>query len=232
MSFNDRTRMSFDPQRIEHGWDVYGADGEKVGDVQEVREGYFVASKGLLFPHEHYIPFSAITRVEHDRVYLNVTKDQIEDQGWDEVPTGRSVSRSAAPVGRTEADRTVPLREEELRARKQPVETGQVEVRKEVQEERKTVDVPVTREEVVVERHPVDRQPADRPIAEGETIEVPVREEQVSVEKRPVVYEEVEVGKRQVTDTERVSDTVRREELDDVETEGDVKVRGDRPGRS
>ncbi len=43
-------------------------------------------------------------------------------------------------------------REEELEARKQRVETGEVKVRKEVHTEHKTMDVPVQREEVVVER--------------------------------------------------------------------------------
>jgi hypothetical protein len=84
----------------------------------------------------------------------------------------------------------------------------------------------VTREEVVVERHAVDRRPADRPLDDrGEVIEVPLRQEEVTVEKRPVVYEQVEVGKRTVQETQQVSGTVRREELA-VEREGQVDVSG------
>jgi uncharacterized protein (TIGR02271 family) len=55
---------------------------------------------------------------------------------------------------------------------------------------------------------------------------VPVREEQVTVDKQPVVREEVSLGKRQVQDSQRVSDTVRREEAR-VEHQGDVNVQGD-----
>src|SRR5215207_6304692 len=87
MTRHEKRTMQMDPSQIEHGWDVYGSDGEKVGDVAEVHQDYIVVSKGLLFPHEHYIPFSAITGIEHDRVYLNCSKDQIEDQGWEEAPT-------------------------------------------------------------------------------------------------------------------------------------------------
>jgi uncharacterized protein (TIGR02271 family) len=122
-------------------------------------------------------------------------------------------------------ERTVQLREEELRARKEGREVGQVGIGKEVVEEEKTLEVPVTREEVFVERRPVDRRQADRPIGEGETIEVPVYEEEVEVEKRPVVYEEVGIGKQAVQETERVSDTVRRE-VADLDARGDVDVRG------
>jgi len=51
-----------------------------------------------------------------------------------------------------------------------------------------------------------------------------VREEQVHVEKRPVVKEEVTIGKRQVQDTEKVSGTIRKEEIK-VDKKGDVDVR-------
>ena len=50
-------------------------------------------------------------------------------------------------------------------------------------------------------------------------------EEQVHVEKQPVVKEEVTIRKRDVQDTERVSGTVRKDEVK-VEKEGDVKLRG------
>ena len=221
-----------DWRNIQQGWDVYGADGKKVGDVSELGEGYIVVSKGFLFTSERFVPVDAISGLEHDRVYLNVSKDEIDARGWDTVPeTGRmSDARregTAAPSG-AESGGRVQLREEELRARKQPVQTGEVQIRKDVVEEQRTVDVPVTREEAVVERRPVEPRPADAPVGEGETIRVPLRGEHAEVEKRPVVTEEIEVGKRQVQDTERVSGTVRREEAR-VEREGDVDVRGDEP---
>jgi uncharacterized protein (TIGR02271 family) len=235
MNRGERTPMEMDPRQIEDGWDVFAADGDKVGDVSEVRDNYLVVKKGFLFPSERYVPFSAISGIEHDRVYLNVNKDEIDAQGWDQAPTGASGyserEPAAEPGMRREGERTVPLREEELRARKESTQTGQVEIGKEVVAEEKTMEVPRTREEVVVERRPVDRRPSDRPIGEGgETFEVPVREERVTTEKEPVVYEEVEVGKRPVQETERVSGTVRREEAR-FEEEGDVDVRRDEPRR-
>jgi uncharacterized protein (TIGR02271 family) len=126
---------------------------------------------------------------------------------------------------------TLQLREEELQPRKQAVETGQVTLGKEVVEQERTLEVPTTREEVYVERHAVERRPSDRPVGEvaDQTIEVPVREERVETEKQPVVYEEVGVTKQQVTSTQPVSDTVRREELR-VQQEGDVRLSGAQAG--
>jgi uncharacterized protein (TIGR02271 family) len=121
------------------------------------------------------------------------------------------------------------LREEELQARKTSTETGEVRLGKEVVAEERTLKVPVSREEVYVERHPVDRRPADQPISETErgSVEVPVREEQVTVEKQPVVYEEVGIGKREVQETRDVNATVKREELR-VDEEGDSRLRDTR----
>jgi uncharacterized protein (TIGR02271 family) len=71
---------------IQHGWDVYGSDEEKVGNVSEVRNNYIVAHKGFFFPKDLYIPTAAISRIEHDRVYLNVAKADVDNQGWDAYP--------------------------------------------------------------------------------------------------------------------------------------------------
>jgi uncharacterized protein (TIGR02271 family) len=143
--------------------------------------------------------------------------------------TGTTTARTSVREPTTGATRategTLQLRQEELETRKQEVETGRVRLGKEVVEEEKSVDVPVTREEVYVERRPVDR-PADRPIEDtSRTIEVPVREERVEVEKQAVVYEEAGVRKQDVVQNQPVTETVRREELR-VGKEGDVNVSG------
>jgi uncharacterized protein (TIGR02271 family) len=142
-----------------------------------------------------------------------------------DVRANPAVTPAAATSRSADAAQTLELREEELVARKQNVQTGQVEIGKETLSEQKTLEVPITREEVTIERQAVDRRPADRIDERGRTIEVPVREEQVEVEKRPVVYEEVQVGKRTVQDTQEVSGTVRREEAR-IDREGDVPVSG------
>lgn len=86
---------------IDHGWDVIGADGEKVGEVHEVAPHYVVVSKGFFFPTERFVPVSAIANVERDTVYLRVPKDQIDSMGWDVVPeeVDPVVATHAAGVG-------------------------------------------------------------------------------------------------------------------------------------
>lgn len=118
------------------------------------------------------------------------------------------------------------LREEQLQANKQTVERGQVRLGKDVVEEEQTFNVPVSHDEVYIQRHPSSGQVSDMPINEesaNESYQVPIREEEVNVQKTPVVREEVELGKRSVQENQRVSDTVRREEAR-IDRDGDVEV--------
>jgi uncharacterized protein (TIGR02271 family) len=138
---------------------------------------------------------------------------------------GRDAPERDLPQSRLERDSAgerMELRQEDLSARKETAEAGKVQLEKDVVAERRTMDVPVSREEAVIERHPVDRRPSDRPVSGREEIEIPLREEQVTIDKQPVVYEEVEIGKRQVQGTKRVSGDVRRE-VADVKESGDVR---------
>ena len=107
------------------------------------------------------------------------------------------------------------LREEELDIDKHEVSAGEVEIRKEVHVDTKQIDVPVTHEEIYIDRKPVNKDEVTGTFEniENETIRVPLKEEEIEVRKRPVVREEVEIGKKKVHETEQVSDTVRREEL-------------------
>ena len=113
----------------------------------------------------------------------------------------------------SERPRTLEVREEELQIHKRPVTTGEVEVRKEVRTERRSVDVPVQKEELVIERHAVSRQPASGPVGGNETVRIPLSEEQVDVEKRPVVTERVTVGKRTTEEDQRVEATLAKENV-------------------
>jgi uncharacterized protein (TIGR02271 family) len=138
--------------------------------------------------------------------------------------TGASSMGAQGNIGKK-----VELKEEQIHPTKTTREAGEVRVRKDVITEHKSVEVPVTREEVVIERHPVAGGSATTSgIRPGEEIRIPVKEEEVHLEKRAVVKEEVNVGKRKFQDTQKVEADVRREELR-VDQKGDVDVRGNTP---
>jgi uncharacterized protein (TIGR02271 family) len=104
---------------------------------------------------------------------------------------------------------------EVLRVHKERINRGEVRVRKDVITENQTIEVPVVREELVLERVAI---PGNTPapsanIGRSQEVLVPLSEERVRLEKEPVVREEVKIGKREVPDVAKVSGDVRREEV-------------------
>jgi uncharacterized protein (TIGR02271 family) len=227
-------RTATEQYQIPAGTEVHSADGEKLGKVVATRQGYLVVEKGFFFPTDYFIPTSAISTYDADKVYLNISKDEALNQGWELEPGAGVVSASDATLERDrlsgastpsvgaadEDDRlVVPVHEEELTATKRPVERGEVRIEKDVAAEDRTLDVPVTEERVRVTRRAVDRDAETGELAfEEGSIDVPIRGERVDVEKRTRVAEEVEVAKEQVQRTERVGGTVRKERVHVDET--------------
>jgi uncharacterized protein (TIGR02271 family) len=116
----------------------------------------------------------------------------------------------------------IQLMGENLRVNKERIQRGAVTLKKRVVSERQNIEVPVSHEELIIERKPADGREATRAeFEDGKEIKIPLTEERVRAEKRPVVREEVIVGKRQVQETKKVGDEVRHEELD-VDKEGNV----------
>lgn len=130
--------------------------------------------------------------------------------------------------------RVMQLNEEELVANKETVQTGELTLHKEVITETRTIEVPVTREELVIERRTLngaeaaafDGSISARGIGETEEIRIPVSEERVTIDKKVVPREEIRVSKQKVERIEEVSEDVRHEEVQ-IEREGDVAMRGD-----
>jgi uncharacterized protein (TIGR02271 family) len=115
------------------------------------------------------------------------------------------------------------LRKEELDINKKRAQVGEVELSKEIVEEQKSVDVPVTHEEVVIERRAIDNEASDGPIDESESIHIPVSEEQVDVSKHTVISGEVSAHKREVEETKHVDETLKREEAR-INSNGDIDI--------
>ena len=102
-------------------------------------------------------------------------------------------------------EKSVKLRKEELDIAKNQVDIGKVEVGKEIIEERQTIHVPVSHDEVIIERRTIN-EPSERPIGqdEGEHFSMSVGEERVEVGKHTVVTGDVLARKREVEETVRL----------------------------
>jgi len=208
--------------QITQGDEVYGSDNEKIGKVAEVGQGYFLVQKGMFFHKDMYLPTRAMARVDRGNVYLNVAKHDAENIATERLPaqgdawygTTATTSTAQRTMARGNEEIVVPVVEEQLRAGVREVEGGSARIVKDVITEQQSIDVPVSHEEVYVTERSVNRAAtqADMDTMNRE-IDIPLTEQEVVTQKQAVVTGEVGIRKEVTTETERVSDTVRREEV-------------------
>jgi uncharacterized protein (TIGR02271 family) len=132
-----------------------------------------------------------------------------------------------------EGEKTIPVMEEKLDVSKR-ASTDQATIVKEPVTETRTVEVPVTHEEVRVERRTPSTAASNSSMRENNSpvesqteIKIPLKSEEVQVTKQPYVKEEVVVKKEPVTETRTVSDTVRSEKVRIEEPQADQRTTED-----
>ncbi|MCU1635386.1 MAG: photosystem reaction center subunit [Cryobacterium sp.] len=142
--------------------------------------------------------------------------------------TATGGSDTAGTAG-TSTDDAMTRSEEQLRVGTERVETGRARLRKYVVTDEETVTVPVTREEVRLEREPITDGNADEAlsgpaISEAEH-EVVLTEERPVVEKDTVPVERVRLDTDTITDEEQITEDVRKERID-FDADGTSGTRG------
>jgi uncharacterized protein (TIGR02271 family) len=141
----------------------------------------------------------------------------VREQG--QATTGRREDRGVGhDVSGPNTDEAMTRSEEELRVGTQTQERGRARLRKYVVTEEQTTTVPVSHEEVVVEREPITQTNApaahDGPAISEEEHEVVLHEERPVVGKETVAKERVRMGTETRRDEEQVSEQVRKEHID------------------
>jgi uncharacterized protein (TIGR02271 family) len=154
-------------------------------------------------------------------------RDDLDDR--DDARRGRTRGRdTSGPTTDTAMTRS----EEQLRVGTETREAGRVRLRKHVVTERQNVTVPVSREEVTVEREPITdaNRGAARsgPAISEEEHEVTLRAERPVVEKEAVPVERVRLGTETRTEHETVGGEVRKEQ---IEVDADDRLHRDRDER-
>ena len=214
---------------------VFGGDNQP--HFLEVETGRLFAAKRVLLP-------LGLARVDEQQDVIwvaGITKDQFKAwpeytgdaqsitddyttrlrraySGAPEEDYAASARRFYEPRARTltgeERAARVTRSEEELAIGKRAVQAGEVGVTKRVETERVRQSVPVTREEVTIERRPIEAGAVADAELKEDTIRVPLTEEEVVAEKRVVPKEEVVIRKESVQEDRVVEDTVRKERID------------------
>ncbi len=130
-------------------------------------------------------------------------------------------------AARTNNDGELIRSEEQLNVNKERVATGEARLRKYVVTDTETVEVPVEREEVSVERTPINAEDAKNYngsiSGNSEEASVTLHEERVNVNKETVPVEKINLKKDTVRDTETHTEELRKEQIDTDGVDGSKK---------
>jgi uncharacterized protein (TIGR02271 family) len=204
-----------------------GYDDEDLGEVKETDGDYVLVQKGMINKEKFYIPKNMVESYDGSVLRFNISKEEVRNRFMGDpqsVADQYSSSYRNADVREKDTanvskktDTRVPLIEEKVNVSKRE-STEEATVTKEPVTETKTVEVPVTHEEVTIEkRPPKDRKytsiTSESPVESKTEIKIPLKREEVEVTKQPYVKEEVVVKKKPITETRQVSEEVRSEEL-------------------
>jgi uncharacterized protein (TIGR02271 family) len=161
--------------------------------------------------------------------YGGETATALTDTPQTDTPQHDEASDRTAGAGSTvghdtsgpTTDHAMTRSEEQIRVGTQQVEAGRARLRKYVVTEQVTQTVPVSREEVRIEREPITEanmpQATDGPTISEEEHEVVLHAEQPVVQKEAVPVERVRLDTETVTEQQQVSEQVRKEQ---IETDG------------
>jgi uncharacterized protein (TIGR02271 family) len=189
-------------------------DDSDFGEVQELGQNYVLTQKGTLSKQKYYIPKYLVQGFDGDTLWFNASESDLEGWKRDSAPDYNEYSSYKTQESPADVETRIPLIEERLNVSKH-TSTSEATITKEPVTETKTVEVPVTHEELTVERRrPSESSTAERPVQSKTDTKVQLSKEDVQVAKEPYVKEEVVVKKKPVTETRTVSDTVTREEVD------------------
>ena len=195
-----------------------GSGDEDLGEVQEVGSSYVLVQKGLINKEKFYIPKDKVESYDGHKLRFRITEAEVQSKYMGDSPPSSLTTGTQSTADRTKVEETtVPVTEERLGVSKSQ-STKEATITKKPVTETKTIEVPVTHEEISVERRPVSgttstTSTSDRPVESEQEIRVPLKQEQVQVTKQPYVKEEVAVKKKPVTETKTVSDQVTSEEV-------------------
>jgi uncharacterized protein (TIGR02271 family) len=237
--------------------DKIGSLGQIYVDLSTGEPSWVTVRTGLFGMSESFVPLEGATDNGKD-IMVNYHKDTVKDapridadrdlspeeeetlyahygmtsgSGHRDRDKGRDRDKKGHTSG-TATDEAMTVSEERLRVGTEKRERGRARLRKYVVTENVTKTVPVSHEEVRVEREPITDANVGAaksgPDISEEEHEVVLREERPVVEKDVVPTERVRLTKKTSTHDETVSGEVRKEQVD---TDVDSSDRKHRQGR-
>jgi uncharacterized protein (TIGR02271 family) len=207
--------------------EAIGTGGVDLGEVYGVGDAYIITQKGLSDKKWYHIPKSSAESFDGNVLRLKVNESDLlsfEKTAEQEMKDNSFPTNNQSDIPE-ETETTVPLMGENLEVVKHVTEDD-IHITKEPIKETKTVEIKLTREEISIERRPVnkdsysdltstqsseqnhDASPMDGPVETRTVISIPLKREEPVITKTPYVKEEIVVKKKPVSETKSITEDI------------------------
>lgn len=193
---------------------VRTSDGEGYGKVIAIPDNEDVIIISLGSSEQYRLDRANVSGFNGAEVMLDVTAAEMDSY---RIEGGRTKESQPSDLvmeetGEERREGTVPLVGERLNVKKK-TRREEATIRKESVKESKTIQVPVSHDELIIERRPASGNAAEPPTEKGTDLRISLNKEEIKITKEPYVKEELVVRKEPRTETKRVTETLRSERI-------------------
>ena len=197
---------------------VLAVPGQLVKDAPSIDDDGHLSEAEVAALYQHYAAYLGSAEANGADGYAG----RHADDGPGAAETGVQGYDTSGPT----TDDAMTRSEERLRVGTEKVQTGRARLRKYVVTENVSTTVPVSHEEVRLEREPITEANRDAALSGAEITEeeheVTLHAERPVVAKETVPVERVRLGTETVTEQQQVTEQVRKEQIDDPDVDSGV----------
>ena len=166
-----------------------GINNEVLGEVQEVGDTYVLVQKGFINKEKFYVPQNEVESYDGNTLRFKLSEEEIKSKYSRDSPPSLTTNTEKDHEEEESESTRVPLIEERLNISKRDVTYKEATLTKEPVTETKTVELPLTHEELVVERRPASESTTSAsdlkpPVTSKEEIKIPLKKEEIEVIKQ------------------------------------------------
>jgi uncharacterized protein (TIGR02271 family) len=191
-----------------------GKNDEDLGEVQEIINNYILVQRGIINKEKYYIPQSQVESYDGHILRFQITEDDLNKYAGNEDPPSIKEQYISTTAIDSSGGSAGGVKVEEKEETGIPLKSGNQDegnrnedsIAKQLVTENKTVQIPVTHEEVTIEtRPPSGDTQAQEPVSSKENITIPVKKEQVEIIKTPHFKDETVMKSKPKSETTNTS---------------------------
>ncbi|HJT48596.1 MAG TPA: DUF2382 domain-containing protein [Nitrososphaeraceae archaeon] len=189
-----------------------GQNDADLGEVLEVKNDVVVTERGTLNKEKFYLPKSIPHGFNGHTLLFDITEEEAKERFTNESSLKQATESQSTSTTASDIERPIPVEEKLDVSKKETMQEAKII------KETQTAEVELMHEELIIEKHPVDKtspssSTSEEVVRSKTEITIPLKKEDIVVEKKPSVKEEIIIKKKPVSETKTISEELISEKV-------------------